>query len=327
LLNAVALADGDVVMPIEPGPFLRGNPFMNHFRSWQLALALLACGASADTASANPGGMRPVVIPHVSAPPPTISYGHSGGTDAARSAVDAARGTGTGAMPFGPSVGGIENAPRDGSTGGSVPGKYGVWVNTVIGTGAPNPSSGKGGGDYETTDFLIDVVNESSTAHCTNSNCNHPNRAHGTGGSADPANSGSGTKVASTGPTTGTTSTTSLPGPTGGTTTTASVPGDPPDAKKPLTPAEHQALVDNATRLQNETNKLDTTVRDLTELVNRATDGTMTEAQKADLVQRGGIDAVNKQIIDTSNQSRATSNDAKNAKKEAQANDSYRHVQ
>ena len=79
--------------------------------------------------------------------------------------------------------------------------------------------------------------------------------------------------------------------------------------------------MDKATQLQQETKRLNNLVIDLTELVNRASDGTMTEGQKADLIRRGGIDAVNKQIIDTSNQSRATEKDAKQARQDAHDSD------
>jgi hypothetical protein len=297
-----------------------GRKSVMKIQLYHLTIAMLATAATISTASANPRMGGGVYVPQVNAPRGGVSINHGNpgagaAAAAAQSAVNAARGAGTGAMPFGPSVGGIENAPRSGNTGGvgqaglagRIAAAGGVTVNP-----APEPGS--------QSDALAEVMITSVMA-------NGPKKDQGT--SASDGKSGSGTKVANTDPTTGTTSTatsTSLPGPTGGTTTTASVPGDPPDAKKPLTPAEHQALVDNATRLQEETTRLNNVVIDLTELVNRATDGTMTEAQKADLVRRGGVDAVNKQIIDTSNQSRATDNERKRAHREAQNNDSYRHV-
>ncbi|MBX9844448.1 MAG: hypothetical protein K2Z80_21835 [Xanthobacteraceae bacterium] len=310
-----------------------------------LTIVMLATAATVGTASANPrmgGGVS------VSVPRAPVHYGNPGAgagsaaasaaANASRTAAEAAR-AGTGASGAW-QVGGIDSAPRTGHIGpsgggggGMAPGKYGVWVNTAIGSGAPNVGAGGGGENYGPEDFLIDIHNEASTVGCTSSSCNHPNRAHGTGGPADPpvksgsgGNSGSGPKVATTTPTGGKAPTTTLPGPTGGTTTTASQPGDPPDAKRPLTQDEHQRLVDNATRLQDETKRLDQVVRDLNELVNRASDGTLTPAQKEDLAKRGGVDAVNKQIIDTSNQSRATDKDAKRAQQEARNNDSYRYV-
>jgi hypothetical protein len=288
---------------------------MKHLRSCQLVLALLASVASVDAASANPRMGGVVVAPQVSFPrvsPPT-NYGSTAGTDAGRSAADAAR-AGTGAAVFGGTVGGIDSAPRYGNTGGVVP------------SGKP-PSAAPGGGfspvdkndesdrNAEIMILLIMAANASDEAKK----------------SASGDKSGSGTKVASKEPTTGTTSTatstTSLPGPTGGTTTTASLPGDPPDAKKPLTPAEHQALVDAAKNLDGTWRDLDASYNEQQRVINKVTrGGTLTPGEQKMLDDAGGVTGLENHKQATADQRDATYKDAQNAQKEAKKNDSYNHV-
>ena len=82
-----------------------------------LTIAMLATAATIGTANANPRPGGGVYVPPVNVPrggAPIINTGRPAGTDAARGAVDAARGAGTGGPVFGPTVGGIDNAQRTG---------------------------------------------------------------------------------------------------------------------------------------------------------------------------------------------------------------------
>jgi hypothetical protein len=339
LLDAAALADRDVVTPIEPGSFLRGNPSMKHRRSYQLALALLASVAITDAASANPRMGGVVVAPQVSFPrvsPPT-NYGSTAGTDAGRSAVDAAR-SGTGSAVFGPTVGGIGNAPNYGNSGGGGGGgALGLAVNNTIGSligaggyGSKAPASGGNFSDFhEQRDFHHGCKGCGKTSDADEIAGTF--LAIGLLGSDTKAPPDSTTKVANTAPTTGVTSAappSPLPGPTGSTTKTTKPPIDPPDAKPPLTQAQHQQLVDTAKNLDNNWKNLDNQYNQQQDIIIKATgSGTLTPAEKKILDDAGGVKGLEKQREGTANQRDAKYKEYQGAQNEAKKNDSYRYVQ
>ena len=99
-------------------------------RMRHLTIAMLATATTIGTANANPRMGGGVYVPQVNVPRGGVpmNHGSPAGIDAARSAVDAAR-AGTGAAVFGPTVGGIDNAPRYGNT---APGPLTTSINTSL---------------------------------------------------------------------------------------------------------------------------------------------------------------------------------------------------
>jgi hypothetical protein len=220
-------------------------------------------------------------------------------------------------MQFGPSVGGIENAPRYGNTGGV--GQAGI-IGRIAAAGGVTVNAATGGD--------LSSLYEKHDRHQGCAGCGKTSPIDdsaeailfiGVTGAKD--SSGSTTKVANTGPTTGTT-------PTGSTTTTASLPGDPPDAKKPLTPEEHNRLVNTANNLDQSWRSLDDQYNEQQRIINKAAGGgSLTPGERKAVDDAGGIPGLEKVKGETANRRDATHKDAQNAQREAKNNDSYRYVQ
>jgi hypothetical protein len=133
---------------------------MKHLRSCQLVLALLATAASVDATSANPRMGGVVVAPSVPRVNVPTNPGSYAGTNAGRNAVDAAR-AGTGAAVFGGTVGGIDNAPRYGNSGGATVSTQPITPGTtpfITSTKDAPPPPGPSPAQAVTEDFVQNII-------------------------------------------------------------------------------------------------------------------------------------------------------------------------